>query len=143
VKVDQVASFLSRKLSGNYQGEAGGSFSTRIEGTCIKHHMGRAAAIKMYDELGRVLRVETPANDVSFFKHHRKVEHRDCTSSFKLADLPKSIFSLPVLIELMGASNRRSEWSRVSTLHCPNVWPKGIGPQMDADGAQIALVISR
>lgn len=107
VKVDQVATFLSRKITGNYQGEAGGNFSTRIEGTCIKHHMGRAAAIKMYDKLGRVLRIETTVNDVSFFKHHRKVEHRDGTSSFKLADLPKSIYSLPVLIELTAASNRR------------------------------------
>ena len=26
---------------------------------------------------GRVLRLETTANDVSFFKHHRKVEHKD------------------------------------------------------------------
>ena len=107
VKVDQIATFLSRKLTGNYQGEAGGSFSTRIEGTCIKHHMGRAAGIKMYDKLGRVLRIETTVNDVSFFKHHRKVEHRDGTSSFKLADLRKSIYSLSVLMELMGAANRR------------------------------------
>lgn len=107
VKVDQIATFLSRKINGNYQGEAGGSFSTRIEGTCIKHHMGRAAAIKMYDKLGRVLRIETTVNDVSFFKHHRKVEHRDGTSSVKLADLPKSIYSLPVLTELMGDANRR------------------------------------
>ena len=107
VKVDQIATFLSRKLTGNYQGEAGGSFSTRIEGTCIKHHLGRAAAIKMYDKLGRVLRIETTVNDVTFFKHHRKVEHKDGTSSHQLADLRKSIYSLPVLIELTGASNRR------------------------------------
>jgi DNA-binding transcriptional ArsR family regulator len=107
VKVDQIATFLSRKFTGNYQGEAGGSYSTRIEGTCIKHHMGRAAAIKMYDKFGRVLRIETTVNNVSFFKHHRKVEHRDGTSSFKLADLPKSLYSLPVLRELMAAANRR------------------------------------
>ena len=50
------------------------AFTTRIEGTCIKHHMGRVAGIKMYDKLGRVLRVETTVNDVSFFKHHRKVD---------------------------------------------------------------------
>jgi hypothetical protein len=30
----------------------------------------------MYDKLGVVLRIETTTNDVSFFKHHRKVEHR-------------------------------------------------------------------
>src|SRR5215210_252715 len=107
VKVDQVATFLGRRITGNYQGEAGGSFCTRIEGTCVKHHMGRAAAIKMYDKIGRVLRVETTVNDVSFFKHHRRVEHQDGTSSFKAGDLPKGIYSLPVLIELMAASNRR------------------------------------
>lgn len=107
VKVDQVATFLGRRITGNYQGEAGGSFCTRIEGTCVKHHMGRAAAVKMYDKLGRVLRVETTVNDVSFFKHHRKVEHKDGTSSFKACDLPKSIYSLPVLVKLMGDSNRR------------------------------------
>jgi len=107
VKVDQIATFLSRKFTGNYQGEAGGSFNTRVEGTCIKHHMGRAAAIKMYDKFARVLRIETTVNDVSFFKHHRKVEHRDGTSSFKLADLPKTIHSLPILLGQMEASNRR------------------------------------
>ncbi len=107
VKVDQVAMFLGRKITGNYQGEAGGNFSTRIEGTCVKHHLGRAAAIKMYDKLGHVLRIETTVNDVSFFKHHRTVEHRDGTRSFKLAALPKSIYSLPVLTGLMEASNRR------------------------------------
>ena len=30
----------------------------------------------MYDKFGCVLRIETTTNDVSFFKHHRKVEHR-------------------------------------------------------------------
>jgi hypothetical protein len=30
----------------------------------------------MYDKFGVVLRLETTTNDVSFFKHHRKVEHR-------------------------------------------------------------------
>jgi hypothetical protein len=43
--------------------------------------------IKMYDKYQIVLRVETVANDVSFFKHHRKVEHRDgrsqhCSGAF-------------------------------------------------------------
>ena len=33
--------------------------------------------VKVYDKFSRVLRVETTVNDVSFFKHHRKVEHRD------------------------------------------------------------------
>jgi len=106
VKAENIATFLGRKLHGGYQDEMGNNFNTRIEGTCIKHRMGKVA-IKMYDKFGIVLRVETVANDVSFFKHHRRVEHRDGTWEMKTAPLKKSIYSLPMLVELMKASNRR------------------------------------
>ena len=106
VRAEHVATFLGRKLHGNFQGEAGGDFETRIQGTRIKHHMG-PAAIKMYDKGGRVLRIETTANNVSFFKHHRRVEHRDGRSEMKTAALKKSIYSLPALVGLLWASNRR------------------------------------
>ena len=106
VKPQQVATFLGRKLHGAYQGEIGNDFHTRIEGTRIKHHMG-PVSIKMYDKLGIILRIETTLNDVSFFKHHRKVEHRDGTWEMKDASLKKSIYSLPILRELMEAANRR------------------------------------
>ena len=106
VKAEHVATFLGRKLSGNYQDEVGNDFSTRIEGTRIRHHMG-PASIKMYDKFGLVLRIETTANDVSFFKHHRKVEQRDGTCVYKLAPLKKSIYSLGDLRELLAAANRR------------------------------------
>jgi hypothetical protein len=106
VKPELIATFLGRKLHGTYQGEIGNDFHTRIEGTRIKHHMGRVS-IKMYDKLGIILRIETTVNDVSFFKHHRKVEHRDGTWEMKEAPLKKSIYSLPILRELMEAANRR------------------------------------
>jgi hypothetical protein len=54
-----------------------------------------------------ILRIETTVNDVSFFKHYRKVEHRDGTWEMKDASLKKSIYSLPVLREFMEAANRR------------------------------------
>jgi hypothetical protein len=106
VKPDHVATFLGRKLTGRYQDELGNDFSTRIQGTRIKHHMGWAA-IKLYDKFGLIARVECTANDVSFFQHHRTVEHRDGTREFKLAPLRKSIYSLPVLRELLGAATFR------------------------------------
>jgi len=106
VKAEHVATFLGRKLTGNYKDELGNDFSTRIEGTRIRHHMG-PAAIKMYDKFSLVLRIETTANDVSFFKHHRKVEQRDGTSVYKLAPLKKSIYSLGDLRQLLFAANRR------------------------------------
>jgi hypothetical protein len=106
VKPAQVATFLGRKLSGRYQDELGNDFSTRIQGTRIKHHMG-PAAIKLYDKFGLIARVECTANDVTFFQHHRTVEHRDGTTEFKLAPVRKSIYSLPVLRELLGAATHR------------------------------------
>jgi hypothetical protein len=107
VKPDHVATFLGRKLDGRYQAELGTDFGTRIEGTRIKHYMG-PASIKMYDKFGLVLRIETTANDVTFFKHHRTVEHRDGERNFKLAPLRKTIYSLdPDLRELLVAANRR------------------------------------
>jgi hypothetical protein len=106
VKAEQVATFLGRPLDPRYQGEVGNQFHTRIEGTRIRHHMG-PVSLKMYDKYGCVLRIETVANDVSFFKHRRKVEHRDGSSSMKVAPLRKRIYSLPILCELMAAANRR------------------------------------
>ena len=106
IKPDRVSTFLGRKPHGGYRDELGNNFSTRIEGTCIKHHMG-PVAIKMYDKHALVLRVETTANDVSFFKHHRKVEHRDGTVTRKVASLKKSIYSLVDLRGLLLAANRR------------------------------------
>lgn len=107
VKPDQIATFLGRKLTGNYQEEVGNNFNTRIEGTRIRHQMG-PVSIKMYDKFGLILRIETTANDVTFFKHHRKVEQRDGTVVYKLAPLKKSIYSLdPDLRTLLYAANRR------------------------------------
>jgi hypothetical protein len=49
VKAAQVATFLGRKLNGDYQDEMGNDFHTRIEGTRLKHYMG-PVSIKMYDK---------------------------------------------------------------------------------------------
>jgi hypothetical protein len=106
VKADNVATFLGRKLHGNFQGELGNDFHTRIEGTRIKHHMG-PVSIKMYDKLGLLLRIETTTNNVSFFKHYREVEQRDGIRKPKWAPMKKSIYSLPHLRLSMAASNRR------------------------------------
>jgi len=106
VKPENISTFLGRKLHGGYEDEMGNNFNTRIEGTCIKHRMG-PVAVKMYDKFGLVLRVETVANNVSFFKHRRRVEHRDGKWEMTDAPLKKSIYSLPLLVELMKASNRR------------------------------------
>ena len=106
VKPENIATFLGRKLHGNYRGEMGNDFHTRVEGTRIKHHMG-AVSIKMYDKHALVLRIETVANNVSFFKHRREVHRRDGSSEMKVAPLQKSIYTLPLLTKLMADANRR------------------------------------
>lgn len=106
VRAENVATFLGKKLDPRYQGEVGNDFNTRIQGTRIRHRMG-PVALKMYDKFGRVLRIETVANDVSFFKHHRRVEHRDGTSEVKLAAVRKTLYSLGVLSGILHACNRR------------------------------------
>ena len=102
----RVASFLGKKITPALAQEIGSRFSTRIEGRCIKHSMG-AASVKVYDKFSRVLRIETTVNDVSFFKHHRKVEHRDGHSTRELAGLKKSIYSLIDLREILLGCNQR------------------------------------
>jgi hypothetical protein len=106
VKADQVADFLGRKLDSRYPDEIATHFKTRSQGTCVKHSMGQVS-IKMYDKLGRVLRIETTASDVTFFSHRREVEHRDGTSEVKRAKVKRTIYSLPALFDLMGAANHR------------------------------------
>ncbi len=106
VKAEQVATFLGRQITPRLAQEIGSQFSTRIEGTCVKHRFGKSS-IKMYDKCGIVLRIETTANDVSFFRHHRKVEHREGPSTRALAPVKKSIYSLIDLREILYGCNRR------------------------------------
>jgi hypothetical protein len=106
VKPEHVSTFLGRRLTASYEDEVGNDFHTRIEGTCIKHHLG-PASIKLYDKFGLICRVECTANDVTFFKHHRPVEQRNGKTVTKLASLRKSIYSLPALHELLAAATHR------------------------------------
>jgi len=106
VKAEQVAGFLGRPITPQLAQEIGSQFATRIEGTCIKHRFAKCS-IKMYDKHGIVLRIETTTNDVSFFKHHRKVEHHQGPPTRQIAPVKKSIYSLIDLREiLLGCNNR-------------------------------------
>lgn len=104
VKIDEMARFWDKRLSP--EAKAASRFYTRVEGTCIRHHLGRQS-LKMYDRGGRILRIEATSNDITFFRHHRKVEHRDGSSEHKVAPLKKSIYSLTDLDDLMAAACRR------------------------------------
>jgi hypothetical protein len=106
IQADHVATFLGKKLNGNFQNEAGNRFDVRIRGTRIKHTLC-PVSIKMYDKFGLILRIETTVNDLTFFQHYREVEQRDGQRVRKWAEMKKSIYSLPILQErLLGANWR-------------------------------------
>jgi len=106
VKPVDIATFLGRKLHGNYQGEMGNRFNVRWLGSRIRHQMG-PVVIKMYDKFNIVLRIETTVNQVSFFKQYRQVNHRDGSTSMRWAPMKKTIYSLPPLQETLLAANQR------------------------------------
>lgn len=106
VKPANIATFLGRKLNGNYQGEMGNRFNKRWLGTRLKHQMG-PVSLKLYDKFHFILRIETTVNNVSFFKHYRKVQHRNGTSTTRWAPMKKTIHSLPALQEALFAANQR------------------------------------
>lgn len=106
VKAPDVAKFLGRPLPKDPDTQVCSDFHTRVEGTRVKHFLG-PASLKLYDKHGLVLRIECTANDVTFFKHHRKVEHRDGTATYQVAPLKKSIYSLGDLRGLLAAANAR------------------------------------
>jgi hypothetical protein len=101
VKAEQVATFLG-KVTPQLAAEIGSRLSTRI----IKHRFD-ACSLKLYDKFSRILRIETTTNDVSFFKHHRKVEHRSGRPTREVAPLKKSVYSLIDLREILRGCNQR------------------------------------
>jgi hypothetical protein len=139
VKAETVSSFLGKKITPQLAQEIGSRLSTRIEGTCIKHSMG-SASVKIYDKFSRVIRpagstlgvrIETTTNDVSFFKHHRKVEHKDGTETRELAPLKKSIYDQrkslwDCLIDLREISRRALGSSSAATDAISNSFPRSM-----------------
>jgi hypothetical protein len=106
VKPADIATFLGRKLHGNYQDEMGNRLNKRWLGTRLKHQMG-PVTIKMYDKYNLILRIETTVNQVSFFQQYRQVHHRDGTTTSQFAPMKQTIYSLPPLAETLQAVNQR------------------------------------
>jgi len=106
VKPADIATFLGRKLHGNYQGEMGNRFNKRWLGSRLKHQMG-PVSIKLYDKFNLILRIETTVNNVAFFKQYRQVNHRDGSASTRWAPMKKTIYSLPPLRDLLQQANHR------------------------------------
>ena len=106
VKPDKIATFLGRKMHGRFKGEMGNRYDIRKEGIRVKHTMGEVW-IKMYDKFQQVLRIEITTTDISFFRHYRKVKHKDGSTSKKFTSMKKNIYSLRPFIKIAKFANRR------------------------------------
>jgi hypothetical protein len=106
VKPTDIATFPGQKLHGNYRGEIGNRFNVRWLGSRLKHVMGHVS-LKVYDEFGLLLRIETTVNDVTFFKQPHQVHHRQGETETKWAPMKKTLCSLAPLAEQLQAANRR------------------------------------
>ncbi len=82
------------------------AYNVRIEGTRIKHSMGKST-IKLYDKFGTILRIETTTLDITFLRHYRDVGQKDGHKTLKYAPMKKGIYSLGPLREALTAANRR------------------------------------
>ena len=106
VTPDDIASFLGKRFSVLFEGEAGSRYNKRILGTRIKHQMGEIS-VKIYDKFGSVLRIEVTSNDVTQLRAYREVQRRDGTTVTEMAGMKKSIYSLFKLAGIFKNATRR------------------------------------
>ena len=110
IQAEDVARFLGKRLPLGHDTQVTSHLGRRYAGLRLKHSFG-PASVKIYNRPGGILRLEMTTYEVSFFKHHREVVHRDGTRTTALAALRKSIYSLRDLAGLMQAGVARySQW---------------------------------
>lgn len=105
MKCTDVFSFLGRKLTSSFNGEAVSDYKQRPIGYRVKFRLG-ANSIKMYDK-SNCLRIETTINDPTIFKVYGTVHHRDGSTSKQWKPMGKSISNLYRYAEIAKGSNKR------------------------------------
>lgn len=103
-KAEDVASILGRGMPRT--GELISDLRNRVGFVRLKHRM-EWASIKVYDKFEIALRIESTTNDPSFFTQPRTVRKKDGKICFKTAKVPRSIYSLDVMQQKLGAANSR------------------------------------
>jgi hypothetical protein len=93
-----IATFLGKRMTVNFEGEAGNRYNERVLGTRIKHQMDELS-VKVYDKFGKVLRIEVTALDVSKINLFRDVFKRNGDIEKMVAPAKKNIYSLFHLME--------------------------------------------
>lgn len=106
VTVQDVATFLGKRVTKAFNDEAGSRYNVLFEGARVKHRLG-PNCIKIYDKFKRILRIETTSNDVSKFKIFRRINRRDGTSEMANASAPKAIAFIGQVMEKLTQANNR------------------------------------
>ena len=116
-----VFTFLGRKLTPQYKGQAGSDFKNRPIGCRVKFRM-KSNSIKCYDK-GNCLRIETTINDLSEFKIFRWVHPKDKEKEPYMAwrIMGKSIKNMERVIEVATSSNRRFIAAMNNIVPCSSV----------------------
>jgi len=102
---DKVLHFLGRRTNARFNGEVTSEIKHRPEGTCVKHRV-EENTLKMYDQQGSVLRIETTINNPQRFKVRRSVTRRG-ESVLRWAPLRKGVADLIRRAEICRAANER------------------------------------
>jgi len=97
-RIENMAAWFDKKLSAEAQ--ASSRFTSLSQSIWrVRHHLG-SQSLKLYNK-GGVLRLEVTSNDITFYRHHRKVAKAGGGHEMKNAPLKKQVFSLQDLYGLM------------------------------------------
>ena len=119
VKLVDIATFLGRKLHGNYQGELGNHFNLRWLGRRFRPQMG-AVAIRRTTSSTSSCGLQPQSISSLFSSKYRQVNHCDGSTSMCWAAMKKTIDSLSLLQETALVGNHRYLKS-VSQIETPEV----------------------
>jgi hypothetical protein len=90
---ESIATFLGKRMTVRFEGEAGNRYNERVLGTRIKHQMDELS-VKVYDKFGKILRIEVTVLNVSKINLFRDVFKRNGIIEQKVAPAKKNIYSL-------------------------------------------------
>ena len=100
-----VFTFMGRKLSPQFQGEALSDYKSRPIGCRVKFRC-KANSIKIYDKFS-VLRIETTINDPHDFKIYGTIRHKDGTETKGWKPMGKSVSNLYRYAKISRSCNHR------------------------------------
>ena len=105
MNVRDYFTFLGRKLTPQFQGQAGTDFKNRPQGCRVKFHL-KSNSIKTYDKCA-CLRIETTINDLHEFKAFGIVKHKDGSEDYAWKPMGKGLKNMYRVYQIGKQCNMR------------------------------------